>query len=84
MRLPSVIDAVEFRREEYGLNQSQWAKVLGLTRSHYSEFINEKRALPSKAMANAFCFGVPADCLFQCRPTKDIRHIRKLLKEPTK
>lgn len=70
--LPSVRDAVEFRREQYGLNQIEWSKILGMSQSHYSEFASGTRALPKKAMARAYEFGVPADCLFQCRANKFI------------
>lgn len=80
MLLPSVVASVEFRREAYGLNCAEWAKVLGLSRGHYSEFVSGKRELPKKAMARAYEFGVPADVLFQCAPSKHIRHIRKILK----
>ena len=84
MKLPSVIESVEFRRDAYGLTQKDWAFVLGLQPSHYSEFVNCKRALPVAAMAKCFEYGVPAEALFQCRPNKDIRHIKaKLKKENT-
>ena len=83
MELPSIIDAVEFRRETYGLTQKNWAFVLGMCPSHYSEFINGKRRLPVAAMARCFEHGVPAEGLFQCRPTKDIRHIKTKLRENT-
>lgn len=81
MALPSIIDAMEFRRDAYGLTQRQWSQVLGIQQSHYSEFVSGKRALPVKAMAQAFAFGVPAECLFQCLPNKDLRQINHLLKE---
>lgn len=63
--LPSVVDAVEFRRDQYGLTRSEFAAVLGLAPGHYSEFINGQRALPPKAMKRAFAIGVPADVLLQ-------------------
>ena len=83
MTLPSIIDAVEFRRDAYGLTQKNWAFVLGVQPSHYSEFINGKRRLPVAAMARCFEHGVPAEFLFQCKPNKDIRHIRAKLRENT-
>jgi antitoxin component HigA of HigAB toxin-antitoxin module len=81
MTLPGLIDAVEFRRDSYGLTQGEWAFVLGIQPSHYSEFVNSKRALPIGAMAKCFEYGVPAECLFQCLPNKTIRHIKAKLKE---
>lgn len=79
--IPSVVDAVEFRRYAYDLTQSEWAYVLGIQRSHYSEFVNGKRSLPKKAMAKCFEYGVPAICLFQCRDNKNIEDIEAKLEE---
>jgi antitoxin component HigA of HigAB toxin-antitoxin module len=62
---PSQIEAVEFRREQYGLNSSEMAQVLGIARSHYSEFVLGKRQLPITAIIRAFAIGVPAESLFQ-------------------
>lgn len=80
-KLPSVIDAVEFRRDQYGLTQKQWAKVVGISQSHYSEFAHGKRGLTLSQAAKCYEFGVPADCLFQCKPNKALPDIRKLLRE---
>lgn len=62
----SIIDGVEFRREQYGLKKRAWAEKLGMQASHYSEFVRGKRELPKSAMALAFHYGVPACVLFQC------------------
>ena len=80
MKLPSIIDAVEFRRDQYMLTQAQWAKVIGISQSHYSEFVHGKRNLTLKQAAKCFEFGVPAECLFQCRNSKHIEHIKRILK----
>ena len=82
-KLPSIIDAVEFRRDQYGLTQRQWAKVIGLSQSHYSEFIHGKRGITLDQAAKCFEFGVPAECLFQCKPDKALPHIRKILRKET-
>lgn len=79
-RIPSVVDAVEFRREQYQLTQGEWAKIIGIQQSHYSEFVNGKRKLTLAQSGKCFAFGVPAECLFQQRPTKHIRHILLTLK----
>lgn len=78
-KLPSVVDAVEFRRDAYGLTQRDWSKVIGINQSHYSEFVHGKRTLTLRQAARCFEFGVPAECLFQCRNDKHIRHIQKIL-----
>ena len=81
--LPSIVEALEFRREQYGISQKEWAKLIGIAQTHYSEFVNGKRDLSKKAMAGAYEFGVPADCLFQVIPVKYVvmpfkRHDRGL------
>jgi antitoxin component HigA of HigAB toxin-antitoxin module len=83
MRLPSIVDAVEFRRDAYQLTQRDWAKVIGISESHYSEFVSGKRNLTLKQAANCFSFGVPAECLFQCTNSKHIEHIAKILGDVT-
>lgn len=50
--------AFEFRRDQYGLTCSEMAQVLGMARSHYSEFVAGKRGLPFILMPR----GVPFKC----------------------
>lgn len=84
MGLPSVIDAVEFRRKQYGITCAQWSNVIGISSSHYSEFIHGKRNLTLLQSARCFAFGVPAVALFQCMPNKGINEIEEFLKcEPS-
>lgn len=59
----TVADALEFRREAYGLTASEFAAVLGMRQSHYSEVVNGKTSLPIKATRRAFAIGVPASIL---------------------
>lgn len=61
----TVAEALEFRREQYELTQTEFAGVLGLTKSHYSEVVNGKRPLPIKATKRAFAVGVSANVLLQ-------------------
>ncbi|WP_157385878.1 helix-turn-helix domain-containing protein [Methylosarcina fibrata] len=61
----SIADALEFRREQYGLTQSEFAAILGLQKGHYSEIVNGKRKLPIGATKRAYALGVPADVLLQ-------------------
>lgn len=60
-----VADALEFRRDQYGLTQREFAAILGLQSSHYSEIINGKRRLTLGATKRAFAIGVPANVLLQ-------------------
>lgn len=61
----SVADALEFRRDQYGLTQSEFAAILGLQKGHYSEIVSGKRRLPLDATKRAFAIGVPAEVLLQ-------------------
>ena len=61
----SVADALEFRRDQYGLTQAEFAAILGLGKGHYSEVVRGKRRLPLNATRRAFAIGVPADVLLQ-------------------
>lgn len=70
MSLPSIIEAVEFRREQYGWTQTKMASELFMAVTHYNEFIHGKRGLPYSAMRHAFRIGVPAKCLFQIEEMK--------------
>jgi hypothetical protein len=79
--LPTLVEALEFRREQYELNQTQWSAVLGLGLSHYNEFVHGKRPLPKQAMAKAYAYGVPAECLFQCLPVLGAADIDRRLAE---
>ena len=61
----SVADALEFRRDQYGLTKTEFAAILGLGKGHYSEILSGKRQLPLNATKRAFAIGVPADVLLQ-------------------
>lgn len=66
----SIIDALEFRREQYGLTATEFASILGFAQTHYSEFVNGKRRLPRAAMCRAFAIGVPAEVLLHPTATR--------------
>lgn len=61
----SIVDALEFRRDQYGLTKEEFAAILGLQKSHYSEIVMGKRGLPINATKRAFAIGVPAEILLQ-------------------
>ncbi len=63
--IPPLVDAVEFRREQYGWTSMRMAVALGLAKSHYSEFVHGKRNLPLEARIKAYAIGVPAAVLLQ-------------------
>ena len=54
----SAIEAVKFRMEQYGLNQSELAKIIGLGVSQMSEFLSGKRKLPKKSIVKCIAIGV--------------------------
>ena len=61
----SISDALEFRRDQYGLTRSQFAALLGLGLNHYGEIISGKRGIGKTAMRRAYAIGVPAEVLLQ-------------------
>lgn len=54
---------LEFCRTVYGLNRTEFAGVLGMQASHYSEVINGSRYLAPAATRKAFAIGIPAEFL---------------------
>lgn len=61
----TVSSALEFRREQYGLSEREFAYILGLQPSHYNEIVNGRRDITKKAMRRAFAIGVSAAVLLQ-------------------
>jgi antitoxin component HigA of HigAB toxin-antitoxin module len=61
----SITDALDFRRDQYGLTRAEFAAILGMTASHFSEVMAGKRNLPLNARIRAFAIGVPAEVLLQ-------------------
>jgi antitoxin component HigA of HigAB toxin-antitoxin module len=59
----SLIDMMEFRRDQYGLTQKEFASIIGMSVSHYNEFIHGKRNLPLNARTKAYRIGISADIL---------------------
>lgn len=56
-------DALEFRRDQYGLTRGDFAALIGLSLAHYGEVISGARSIPKRAMRRAYAIGVPADVL---------------------
>ena len=75
----SVIDYVEFRRQQYGLTKRDWAKVIGIGVGHYTEFTQGKRNLTLNQAAKCFRFGVPAEGLFQCKSDSGMDEARAVI-----
>ena len=61
----TLADALEFRRDQYGLNKGEFAALLGMQASHYGEIVRGKRGMPLRAIKRAYAIGVPADVLLQ-------------------
>ena len=59
----SVIEAVEYRRDQYGLTCNEMAEIIGIHKSKYSEFMNGKKPLSVKTLKKLYYIGVPAKCL---------------------
>ena len=67
----SMVDALDFRRDQYGLTWAEFGMLLGLSPQHMSEVKNGHRRLPIGAVKRAYAIGVPADALMQ-HPTSNV------------
>jgi hypothetical protein len=67
----SLRESLLFLADRQMLNQGEVAILLGMHKSHYSEFMKGKRELPVYALRRAYALGVPADALFQTIPKKE-------------
>lgn len=63
--LVSIRDALEYSRDQYGLTQAEYAALIGMRSTHYSEVLSGKRTLPIGAVKRAYAIGVPAVALLQ-------------------
>ena len=61
----SMVDALNFRREQYGLSWAEFGMLLGLSAQHMSEVKNGKRRLPIGALKRAYAIGRTASVGFQ-------------------
>ncbi|MEM7697191.1 MAG: hypothetical protein AAF236_02165 [Verrucomicrobiota bacterium] len=59
----TLADALEIAREAYGLRGYQFAKLLGMPKTRYSEVVNGSRGLTKSAMIKAFRVGIPASVI---------------------
>lgn len=66
----SLPDALEFRRDQYGLSAKEFGMLINLSSSHYSEVIHGLRDLPIKSVKRAFAIGVPAEVLLSPSPLR--------------
>ena len=62
--LPSIIEAIKFRMEQYGHTQKDLVVVLGSS-SRASEILNGKRMVSRKMMWKLYRYGIPAVVLIQ-------------------
>ena len=59
----SAAEALEFRRDAYGLSVKDFCYILSISKSHYSEVINGKRQPPISLIRKAHSIGVPLQSL---------------------
>jgi len=67
--LPTIVDAVEFRMEQYGHNQTEACRIMKIPRSNFSEFLKGKRRVPRSWQFRLHAYGIPAVVLIQ-KPIK--------------
>lgn len=63
--LPDPIEAIKFRMEQYGHNQSVASTVTGISRSHLNEILQRKRSLGLRQIRKLWEYGVPLHVLIQ-------------------
>lgn len=63
--VPTIIEAIEFRRDQYGWDKYEMAKYLGMGYTHYTEMLIGKRTLSKKGMCRAYDIGIPAKIILQ-------------------
>jgi antitoxin component HigA of HigAB toxin-antitoxin module len=63
--LPSIVEALQFRMEQYGWQAYRLAKEIGMNKGHFSEVMSGKRRLPLNARIKAHRLGIPANVLLQ-------------------
>ncbi len=68
--LPSLIDALRFRIEQYGWTDQKFAEEIGMNQGHFSQVMSGKRRLPLSARIKAHALGVPAKVLLQSEKAK--------------
>ena len=59
----SAIEALEKRRKQLCMTKQQFSKIIGAGPIHYSEIINNKRALSVRMITRAYAIGVPIEPL---------------------
>ena len=66
IEFPDPIEAIKFRMEQLGYNQSDLATIIGL-KSRASEILNKKRKLTLDMIRNLHnTLNIPTDVLIQC------------------
>ena len=54
----SAIEAVRFRMEQYGLNPSEFAAIIGISPPELSQFFSGRIKIPRKAIVKCIAIGV--------------------------
>ena len=63
--LPTIVEALRFRIEQFGWTDMEFARRVGMNRHHFSEVMSGKRQFPLSARIKAYKLGVPANVLLQ-------------------
>lgn len=73
-----IIDALEFRRDQYNLTKREMAETLGIGYTHYIEIMKGTRELSLNGRINAARIGVPPKTLLEVQDIKEIIKERSL------
>lgn len=82
--LPSPIEALKFRQDQYCFKQFEMAALLGMAATHYSEVLRGRRRLSLTQIRRAVAIGVPAEVILQpfpCEAESERKRTEKLERE---
>lgn len=67
MKIPTIVEAIEFRREAYGWAKAKMARELRLSPYQYDRILARKAKLPFASACHAYRVGIPAQVLLALR-----------------
>ncbi len=63
--LPSVVEAIKFRLEQYDHNQRQACRIMNINPAHFNSLLRGKRELSLFQAKALFKYGIPPKVLLQ-------------------
>lgn len=70
--MPSLLEAVERKKVELGLNQRQMCEVIGLNHHSYNKVLRGERTLALRIARNIYALGIPASLILGDTDAQDV------------